>query len=117
MIKYIVLGWFFLAFNSCSNSDKIVDIIDDVVVLNVKTDNIHYTRALILQFIQKNNLKMVSDKKSIVEGRYRLMEIQCSITEKLMTDFLTQSELFAQVPPQNWDSPLRKLIVKIHYIK
>ncbi len=117
MIKYIGLAWFILLFNSCSNSDKIVDIKDEAVILNVKTDNVHYTRALVLQFIQKNNLKIVSDKKSIVEGRYRLMEIQSTITEKLMTDFLTQTELLAQIPTQNWESPLSKLILKIHYIK
>jgi hypothetical protein len=117
MLQRIILGCVLLVLNSCSNSDKILDIKDEVVILNVKTDNVHYTRALVLQFIQKNNLNIISDNKHILEDRYRLMEIQCSISEKLMADFLIKTELLAQVPHQKWETPLNRLILKIHYIK
>jgi hypothetical protein len=101
-----------LAFLSCTNSDKIVDFKDDTVVLNVKPQNIHYTRALVLQFIQKNNLKILSDKKSIINGRYKLMEIEFTISEKLMLFFLNETELQAQIPKQKWHKPFQKMILK-----
>lgn len=117
MFKNVIFIFIFLAFLSCTNSDKIIDFEADTVVLNVKPQNIHYTRALVLQFIQNNNLKILSDKKSIVEGRYRLMEVECTFSEKLMIDFLKKTELQTQIPKQDWDIKLRKMVLKMHYIK
>lgn len=116
MYKFIYL-LFVAVLISCSKSTKIVDYQNDTLILNVKSTNIHYTRALVMQFIQNHQLQILSDKKFKIEGRYRLMELEFSFSEKLMESFLISTELQSEVPTNQWDKEIKKINLKIHYIK
>lgn len=118
MLRYnFIYGLLVLLF-SCNSSDKIIETHQNQLILNVKSDNIHYTRALVQNFIQKHALQLISDKKSKIGGRYRVMEMEFSISTDLISSFLSKSEIDTQIPETNWESKkINNLKLKIHYVK
>ena len=60
MFKNVIFIFIFLAFLSCTNSDKIIEFEADTVVLNVKPQNIQAIAVVLTGTLLKTNLRFKS---------------------------------------------------------